>query len=70
MSWIKVEDGYVNTKAIEAVRISHYVIDDEYRVMIFPTNGTPIFYKACASKQECMSEIDKLVNYICDCEQM
>ena len=66
MSWIKVKDGYVNTKAIEAVRRANYLYDNKYRLMLDTVGGNTYIANEYNTSEECENQIEKLVNQFID----
>ena len=70
MGWIRVKDGYVNESAVEAIRRSTYMYDNKYRVIIDTIGGNTYIYKETDTKEECIREVDKLVNELLDWEMV
>lgn len=66
MGWIKVRDGYVNTKAIEAIRRANYLYDNKYRLMLDTVGGNTYIANEYETSEEIEAEIDKLVNQFLD----
>lgn len=70
MSWIKVRDGYVNTKAIEAIRRANYLYDNKYRLMLDTVGGNTYIANEYKTSEECENQIEKLVNQFLDEEDL
>lgn len=68
MSWIKVKDGYVNTKAIEAVRRSNYLYDNKYRLILDTIGGNTYIANEYDTAKECEKAIKKIVEKLTDIE--
>lgn len=66
MSWIKVKDGYVRSDSIDYIRRSTYLYDNKYRLIFDLRNGDSAIFDEYDTREECETEIDKLVNQFLD----
>ena len=62
MSWIKVKDGYVNTKTIEAIRRANYLYDNKYRLMLDTVGGNTYIVNEYDTAEECEDAVERIVD--------